>query len=386
MNFTLSDEQRALQETARRFAREQLVPVARNIEVDGQPLSSDWVRRYAEMGFLGINVSKKYGGLGLGNLEALIVLEEFAKVSSAVAFPIFESSVGPVRAIEHFADEDLRARVIPRVCKGEMTVAVAMSEPEAGTALTDLKTRAEVRGDHILINGSKRWCSGGGHADGYVVYCRLADVPGAKGIGAVYVEPDTAGLSFGEQERLMGFRGIPSADVYFDNVQVPKENLIVAAGGFTRLMQAFDLERCGNATMALAQAAGALEDVLAYVQQRKQFGKPIVEFQAVQLKLADMAMRVEAARLLIYRAAQNAEGGLPSVNDSSIAKCYANEMAREVTSAALQLMGGYGYSKEYPMERRMRDAWGWGIAGGTIDIQKINIAAALAGRRFDQRR
>jgi alkylation response protein AidB-like acyl-CoA dehydrogenase len=386
MNFTLSDEQRALQETARRFAREQLVPVARNIEVDGQPLSSDWVRRYAEMGFLGINVSKKYGGLGLGNLEALIVLEEFAKVSSAVAFPIFESSVGPVRAIEHFADEDLRARVIPRVCKGEMTVAVAMSEPEAGTALTDLKTRAEVRGDHILINGSKRWCSGGGHADGYVVYCRLADVPGAKGIGAVYVEPDTAGLSFGEQERLMGFRGIPSADVYFDNVQVPKENLIVAAGGFTRLMQAFDLERCGNATMALAQAAGALEDVLAYVQQRKQFGKPIVEFQAVQLKLADMAMRVEAARLLIYRAAQNAEGGLPSVNDSSIAKCYANEMAREVTSAALQLMGGYGYSKEYPMERRMRDAWGWGIAGGTIDIQKINIAAALVGRRFDQRR
>lgn len=386
MNFTLSDEQRALQETARRFAREQLIPVAQSIEVDGQPLSSEWVRRYAEMGFLGINVSKKYGGLGLGNLEALIVLEEFARVSSAVAFPIFESSVGPVRAIEHFADEELRARVIPRVCKGEMTVAVAMSEPEAGTALTDLKTRAEVRGDHILINGSKRWCSGGGHADGYVVYCRLADVPGAKGIGAVYVERDTAGLSYGEQERLMGFRGIPSADIYFDNVQVPKENLIVAAGGFTRLMQAFDLERCGNATMALAQAAGALEDVLAYVQQRKQFGKPIVEFQAVQLKLADMAMRVEAARLLVYRAAKNAEGGLPSVNDSSIAKCYANEMAREVTSAALQLMGGYGYSKEYPMERRMRDAWGWGIAGGTIDIQKINIAAALVGRRFDQRR
>jgi alkylation response protein AidB-like acyl-CoA dehydrogenase len=386
MNFTLSDEQHALQETARRFAREQLIPVAQSIEVEAQPLSSEWVRRYAEMGFLGINVSRKYGGLGLGNLEALIVLEEFAKISSAVAFPIFESSVGPVRAIEHFADEELRARVIPRVCKGEMTVAVAMSEPEAGTALTDLKTRAEVRGDHILINGSKRWCSGGGHADGYVVYCRLADVPGAKGIGAVYVECDTAGLSFGEQERLMGFRGIPSADIYFDNVQVPKENLIVAAGGFTRLMQAFDLERCGNATMALAQAAGALEDVLAYVQQRKQFGKPIVEFQAVQLKLADMAMRVEAARLLIYRAAQNAEGGLPSVNDSSIAKCYANEMAREVTSAALQLMGGYGYSKEYPMERRMRDAWGWGIAGGTIDIQKINIAAALVGRRFDQRR
>jgi alkylation response protein AidB-like acyl-CoA dehydrogenase len=386
MDFTLTEEQRALQEAARRFAREQLVTVAQAIEAESQPLSREWVRRYADMGFLGINVAKTYGGLGLGNLEALIVLEEFAKVSSAVAFPIFESSVGPVRAIEHFAGEQLRARVIPRVCKGELTVAVAMSEPEAGTALTDLKTRAQVRGDHVVINGSKRWCSGAGHADGYVVYCRLADAPGAKGIGAVYVERETAGLSFGEQERLMGFRGIPSADIYFDNVQVPKENLIVAAGGFTRLMQAFDLERCGNATMALAQAAAALEDVITYAQQRKQFGKPIVEFQAVQLKLADMAMRVEAARLLIYRAAQNAEGGLPGINESSIAKCYANEMAREVTSAALQLMGGYGYSKEYPMERRMRDAWGWGIAGGTIDIQKVNIAATLVGRRFDQRK
>jgi alkylation response protein AidB-like acyl-CoA dehydrogenase len=386
MNFTLTDEQRALQETAHRFAREQLIPVAQSIETEDQPLSREWVQRYAEMGFLGINVSKKHGGLGLGNLEALIVLEEFAKVSSAVAFPIFESSVGPVRAIEHFARQELRDRVIPHVCRGEMTVAVAMSEPEAGTALTDLKTRAEVRGERIVINGNKRWCSGGGHAEGYVVYCRVADAPGAKGIGAVYVERDTPGVSFGEQEQLMGFRGIPSADIYFDNVQVPKENLIVEAGGFTRLMQAFDLERCGNAVMALAQASGALEDVIDYVQQRKQFGKPIVEFQAVQLKLAEMAMRVEAARLLIYRAAVSAEGGLPSIFESSVAKCFANEIAREVTSAAVQLMGGYGYSKEYPVERRMRDAWGWGIAGGTIDIQKINIAAALVGRRFDQRK
>lgn len=386
MNFTLTDEQRALQETARRFAREQMTPVAQHVETDGQPLDRQWVRRYAEMGFLGINVSKRYGGLGLGNLEALIVLEEFAKISSAVAFPIFESSVGPVRAIEHFASKGLKDRVIPRVCKGEMTVAVAMSEAEAGSALTDLKTRAEIRDSQIVINGSKRWCSGGGHAEAYVVYCRLAEAPGAKGIGAVYVERDTAGISFGEQEQLMGFRGIPSADIYFDNVKVPKENLIAEAGGFSRLMQAFDLERCGNATMALAQASGALEDVLDYVQQRKQFGKPIVDFQAVQLKLADMAMCVEAARLLIYRAAVNAQSDLPSVFESSVAKCFANEIAREVTSAAVQLMGGYGYSKEYPMERRMRDAWGWGIAGGTIDIQKINIAAALVGRRFDQRK
>ena len=385
MDFTISDEQRELKETAHSFARQEMAAVAKRIEADDEPLSRDWLGRYAEMGFLGINVSATYGGLGLGNLDALLVLEEFAKVSSAVAFPIFESCVGPVRAIEHLAGEDLKARVIPRVCTGEITVAVAMSEPEAGTALTDLKTRGEVRDGTVVLNGTKRWCSGGGHADGYVVYCRLSDAPGAKGIGAVYVERDTAGVTFGERERLMGFRGIPSSDIFFDNVEVPSANVILPAGGFGRLMAAFDLERCGNATMSLGQASGALEDVLEYVQERRQFGKPIVEFQAVQLKLAEMAMQVEAARLLVYRAAVNAEDGLPSVFDSSVAKCFANEMARAVTGMAVQLMGGYGYAREFPMERRMRDAWGWGIAGGTIDIQKINIAAAMAGRRFDQR-
>ena len=385
MDFTLSDEQRDLKETAHRFARREMAAVAKRIEAEDEPLSRDWLERYAEMGFLGINVSATHGGLGLGNLDALLVIEEFAKVSSAVAFPIFESCVGPVRAIEHLAGEDLKARVIPRVCAGEITVAVAMSEPEAGTALTDLKTRGEVRDGTVVLNGTKRWCSGGGHADGYVVYCRLSDAPGAKGIGAVYVERDTAGVTFGERERLMGFRGIPSSDIFFDNVEVPSANVILPAGGFGRLMAAFDLERCGNATMSLGQASGALEDVLEYVQERRQFGKPIVEFQAVQLKLAEMAMQVEAARLLVYRAAVNAEDGLPSVFDSSVAKCFANEMARAVTGMAVQLMGGYGYAREFPMERRMRDAWGWGIAGGTIDIQKVNIAAAMVGRRFDQR-
>lgn len=386
MDFTLSEDQKALQAAARQFARGEMAAVAEQTEREAKPLSRDWVRRYAEMGFLGVNVPTRYGGLGLGNVEALLVLEEFAKVSSAVAFPIFESVVGPVRAIEHFADADLKNRVVPAVCRGEMMVAVAMSEPDAGTALTDLRTRADVRGDRLVLNGAKRWCSGGGHSDAYLVYCRLSETPGAKGIGAVYVERETPGLTFGEQEHLMGFRGIPESDLYFDEVTVPRSQLVVPAGGFPKLMRAFDLERCGNATMALGQAAGALDDALVWVQERHQFGKPIVEFQAVQLKLAEMVMRVEAARLLIHRAAQNAEGRLPTILDSSIAKCVANEAAREVTSAAVQLLGGYGYSREYPMERRMRDAWGWGIAGGTIDIQKVNIAAALVGRRFDQRR
>ena len=386
MNFALSPDQEELRSAAREFARAELPAIAAELERDNKPPSHDLIRRYAEMGFLGINVSSDLGGLGLGNIEALVVLEEFAKISSAVAFPIFESSVGPVRASEPFAPDALRKRIVPAVCAGEMIVAVSMSEPDAGSALTDLKTRGVIRGDKVILNGTKRWCSGGGHADAYVVYCRLSDDPGAKAIGAVLVEKDAPGLSFGPNEQLMGFRGIPSSDLNFDDCEVPDGNVIVPAGGFRQLMEAFDLERCGNATMALGQASGALEDVSQYVQERKQFGKAIAEFQAVQLKLAEMHMKCEAARLLIWRAAANAEDGLPSVLNSSTGKCFANTIAREVTGDAMQLMGAYGYSKEFPMERRLRDSWGWGIAGGAIDIQKVNIAGAMLGRRFDQRR
>jgi len=387
MDFQQTDEQRELVETARKFARSVLPPLAQEIETTGHPPSRALIKQYAELGLLGINIPERLGGLGLGNVEALLVLEELAKVSAAVAFPVFESCVGPVRAIEKFAQPKLAEAVVPAVCRGETVVAVAMSEPNAGTALTDLITRAEIVGDQVILNGNKRWCSGGGHADGYVVYCRLSDAPGAAGIGAVYVENGTPGLTFGAPESLMGFRGVPSADLYFDNVRVPTHHIVVPAnGGFKKLMEAFDLERCGNATMALAQASGALADVIEYVKERKQFGKPIMEFQGVQIKLAEMQMQVEAARLLIHRAASNAEHGLPSPLDSSVAKCYANEIARTVTGNAMQLMGAYGYSKQYPAERRMRDAWGWGIAGGAIDIQKVNIAGAMLGRRFDQRR
>ncbi len=385
MDFSLSDEQLALQKAARDYARKRLPAIARQIEDSGEPPSGALIKEFAGHGFLGINIPEEFGGLGLGNIEALIVLEEFGKISSAVAFPVFESCVGPVRAIERFAEDELKRRVVPRVCSGDAVVAISMSEPAAGSALTDLTTRADIRGDRVVLNGTKRWCSGGGHADGYVVYCRMSDAPGAKGIGAVYVERDAPGLSFGRQESLMGFRGVPSSDLHFDDCEVPRANVIVPAGGFRRLMEAFDLERCGNATMALAQASGALEEIVPYVQERHQFGKPIAEFQAVQLRLAEMRIKVDAARLLIWRAACNAQAGLPSILESSVAKCFANEIARDVTGHAVQLMGGYGYSREYPMERRMRDAWGWGIAGGAIDIQKVNIASAMVGRRFDQR-
>jgi alkylation response protein AidB-like acyl-CoA dehydrogenase len=374
MNFELTDDQLSLQTAARAFACGEGLETAVRCETLNEPPPRAFKKRLGELGFLGINTPTEFGGLGLGNLDAILVLEEFAKVHPATAFPVFESAVGPVKAIERFGSPSLKKHLLPKVVTGDVVVAVAMSEPDAGTALTDLKTRADMKGGRITINGTKRWCTGAGTADGYVVYCRIGEAKGAKGVGAVYVPTGLKGLTFGRREELMGFRGTTTADIFFDNVEVPDDHLIVPAGGFPKLMEAFDLERCGNSTMCLGLAAGALEDTLAYVQERQQFGKPLVDFQAVQIKLAEMAMKVEAARLLIHRAVTRAEHGFPSVADSSIAKCFANEMVREVTGAALQLMGGYGYSKAFKAEQRLRDAWGWGIAG------------ALVGRRFDQRR
>jgi alkylation response protein AidB-like acyl-CoA dehydrogenase len=327
MPFDLTAEQRQLQELARDYAARELRQAARDMEERSEPLSRERLRLLGEMGFLGINVDRRLGGQGLGDLDALVVLEEFAKVHPAVAFPVFESCVGPIKAIERFGSEALKTRLVPQVCRGELTVAIAMSEPDAGTALTDLTTRIVERQGEWVLNGQKRWCSGGGHAEGYLVYCRFGETAGPRGIGAVYVERDRQGVSFGKREHLMGFRGIHTADIFFDDVRLPAENVVAPANSFGRLMAAFDLERCGNATMCLGLAAGALADAVAYVQERRQFGKPIVEFQAVQLKLAEMAMQVEASRLMIHRAVTAANAEFPSVLLSSMAKCFANETA-----------------------------------------------------------
>ena len=262
MDFRLTEAQQEMQSAARAYAQDKLPELADHIERTAEPPTHELIKEYAEMGFLGINIPEALGGLGQTSLDALIVLEEFGKISSAIAFPVFESCTGPVKAIEHFGTEARKQRVVPAVCAGEMVVAIAMSEPNAGSALTDLTTRAEVGRDSVRINGMQRWCSGGGHADGYLVYCRMSDDPGAKGIGAVFIEKDTKGVSFGEQEHLMGFRGVPSSDIFLDDVEIPIDNVVVGAGGFKKLMQAFDLERCGNATMSMAQAAGALDEVI----------------------------------------------------------------------------------------------------------------------------
>lgn len=381
-----TDEHQEIRALAARVAADVYAPIAQQLDADRTPISPDQRRQLGDLGFLGIAHPERFGGSGAPLSQALAVIEEFAKVCRPAAFQIFEANTGPAQVINHLGTEEQRERWLPAIISGEKTMAVAISEPDAGSAATDMRTSAKPTDGGYLINGTKRWISNAGEADQYLVYCRLSDAPGSKGIGAVLVEKDTAGLSFGPPERLMGFRGIPSADIIFDNVLVPKENVVVPAGDFSKLFGVFSIERLGNSTMSLAIGQEALNRTIKYVEEREQFGKPLIEFQTVQVALADMVLQVEAARLLLQRAAASAENGLPNPLQVSLAKCTANEMAKRVTDLAMQLHGGNGYTEEYGIERLHRDAHGWAIAGGTPTMQRIRIVTELLGRKFDQRR
>jgi alkylation response protein AidB-like acyl-CoA dehydrogenase len=384
-DFQVSPERAALKALAAQVARDVYAPRATEWERSHEPLPADEVRRLADLGFLGITIPEEYGGAGAPLMDALTVIEELAKECRPAAFQVFEATVGPARVIEFFGTEEQRKTYLPRVVTGEVTMAIGISEPDAGSAATDMRTRARLDGDEYVISGAKRWISNGGHADHYLLYCRLTDAPGARGIGALVVPGDTPGLTYGPREKLMGWKGIPSADLYFDEVRVPAANLVVEAGGFRKLFGVFSIERLGNATMSLAIGQAALDRTVAYVQEREQFGRPIVEFQNVQQTVAEMKLQVDAARLLILRAATNAGTGLPDTLEVSLAKCFANEMAKRVSDQAMQLHGGNGYTEEYGIERLHRDAHGWAIAGGTPAIQRIRIASELFERSFDQR-
>jgi butyryl-CoA dehydrogenase len=380
------DDYAEIRQLAAKVAREVYGPLAEQMDRDRVPVTLEQRRQLGELGFLGIAHDEAYGGSGAPLGQALAVIEEFGKVCRPAAFQIFESNTGPAQVIKHLGTEEQKQRWLPDIISGERTMAVAISEPDAGSAATDMRTVAKPTEGGLAINGSKRWISNGGEADLYLVYCRLSDDPGSKGIGAVVVEKDAPGFSFGAAERLIGFRGIPSADLYFDNVVVPVENVVVPAGGFGKLFGIFSIERLGNTTMSLAIGQAALDATVRYVQEREQFGKPLVDFQSVQVTLADMVLQVEAARLLRDRAAAGAAHGLPDSLEVSLAKCTANEMAKRVTDLAMQLHGGNGLTEEYGLERMHRDAHGWAVAGGTPTMQRIRIVTELLGRKFDQRR
>lgn len=383
--FTLSEEQSELRSLARKVARDRYAPLAREMDAQRTHFPREERKRIADLGLLALSLPEAYGGGGRPLIDALIVQEEFARANPLSAWPIFEACAGPARVIDLFGTQAQKEAFLPPVAAGDKVIAISISEADAGSAATDVSTRARIEGDEVVVNGVKRWCSGAGVAEQYLVYVRFGDTPGGRGMGAVLLDKGTPGLSFGPQENLMGHRGVGSADIVLDNVRVPVERVIIEEGGFNKLFTAFSIERLGNSTMCLAIAQEALERTSTYVQERRQFGKPIIEFQATQMALADMVIDVHAARMLIYRAAIGAGEGAPEQLEASIAKCFANEMVKRVTDQAIQLHGGYGYSEEYELERMHRDAVGWAVAGGTPAIQRTRIASGYLGRRFDQR-
>ncbi|TDO48719.1 butyryl-CoA dehydrogenase [Kribbella sp. VKM Ac-2527] len=381
----LSDDQLELRTLAHKVAHDLFEHRALEWDEGRVPFPLDDRRRLGELGFLGIALPEQYGGGGAPILDALIVIEELAKVCRPAGFQVFEANTGPAQVVAQLGTERQKAKYLPAIIRGDSSMAVAISEPDAGSAATDMTTKAVREGEHFRVNGMKRWVSNAGHADLYLLYVRLTDEPGARGIGALIVEKDFDGVSFGAPEKLMGFRGIPSRDIYFDDVMVPAENLLVDAGGFRKLFNAFSIERLGNSTVSLSIAQAAVDRTIDYITTREQFGKPLIEFQAVQTELADMVVEVEAARLLVYRAAIEAGHGLPDPLQVSIAKRAANEAGKSASDKAIGLHGGNGYSEEYGIERLHRDAHGWAIAGGTPTMQKVRIVSELLGRKFDQR-
>jgi 3-sulfinopropanoyl-CoA desulfinase len=379
MDFELTAEQQALRARARELADGVFAErAARWDEREEYPW--DNVKDLAVAGFMGMTIPREHGGGDRPLLDVVLVIEEIARACGVTARIVVEGNLGVVGALRAYGTEAQKRRYFPWVLEGEKP-AIAITEPEAGSAATDMLTRAEETPDGFRLTGHKRYITGAGTSRIYLVYARFGERAGADGIGGVFVERDTPGFRLGRREFMMGLRGIPEGELHFEGCVVPRENLLVGPGdGFKKLMRAYNGQRLGAATVALGLAQGAYERALAYSTERQQFGRPIADFQGIRWKLADMAVRLDAARLLIHRAAARADRGFPDALEAAKAKTFTAEMAQFVTGEALQIHGAAGYGRSLPLERMARDARMFAIGGGTLEMMRNLIADGLLPR------
>ena len=378
MDFALSEEQQAFRDTARDFAQQEMAPnAARWDEESVFPV--DTLRQAAALGFAGIYVGDDVGGSGLGRLDAALIFEELAAACPSTAAYISIHNMASWM-IDRFGSREQRERFLPKLTTMEHFASYCLTEPGAGSDAASLRTRAERDGDHYVLNGSKAFISGGGTSDVYVCMVRTGE-PGPKGISCLVVEKGTPGLSFGKQEHKLGWKSQPTAAVIFENCRVPVANRIGEEGeGFRIAMKGLDGGRLNIAACSVGGARFCLEQAVAYTAERKQFGKPLSAFQALQFKLADMATELDAARLMLHRAAASLDAGLPEATaHCAMAKRFATDAGFQVVNEALQLHGGYGYIKEYPIERIFRDLRVHQILEGTNEIMRVIIARHLTG-------
>ena len=395
MQFHLTPEQTALRDRAAALAREKMAPRAAEIDrTEAYPW--DHVATLREAGFIGMTIPEELGGQGRSYLDVVLVIEEMAKHCGPSARIVVETNMGAIGAILKYGNQAQRKLAADLVLSGDKP-AICITEPGAGSAATEMTTRADKRGNVYVINGKKHWITGGGVSRLHLIFARVFDEQGREqGIGGFIAVRDPEknspkGLVIGKREPAMGLRGIPETEIIFDNLEVPADMMVEPPRGlrhgFGDLMDAYNGQRVGAATVALGLALGAYEHALAYAKKREQFGRPIAEFQAIQFLLADMSIALDAARMLVWRAAASAgPGGFPDVVQAAQAKVLASETAIKVTNDALQVWGAAGYSRNNPMERYVRDARMFAIAGGTAQILRTVVASRLLNRKLPQTR
>lgn len=380
MDFRLTEDQRMFAESVRRFAIDNLQDGALE-RAHATEYPWDAARKISEFGLLGITLSEEDGGIGGSLMDAVIAIEQIASVCPKSADIVQAGNFGPIRTFAEYASPGQKEKWLPGLLAGTTLISLGMTEPEAGSAVTELRTSARLDGDHYVIDGSKVFGTHSPEADLFLVYLRYG--PGLDGIGSILVERGTPGFTIGSESRFMS--GERWCQLYFEDCRVPKDNVLLGPGGFKKQISAFNVERIGNAARSLAVGRYAYNRAREYAEQRTQFGRPICEFQGLQWKFADMAVKLEAAQLLLYKAVVDADNGIPSAYDTAIAKLACNRAGYEVADEAMQVMGAMGYSQESLVEYCLRRARGWMIAGGSIEMLKNRIAEHVFDRRFNQR-
>ena len=380
MNFGLTEEQRAFCDAVRAFADRHLREGALARAHDAQ-YPWEIARLMAGQGLLGITIPETDGGQGGTLMDAVLAIETIAAACPRSADVVQAGNFGAIRTLAQYASAEQKARLLRPLLAAERLIAVAMTEPDAGSAVTELRTTATPDGEGYRINGSKIFTTHGRHADLFLAYVRFG--PGVNGIGSVIMERGAEGFTTGQLARFLS--GEEWVQLYFDNVYVPPENVLLTLGGFKKQIAGFNVERIGNTARSLALGRYAYDVAREHALTRRQFGRLLCEFQGLQWKFADLRMKLDAAQLLLYRAAANADAGLPSAAETAIAKAYCNQTGFEAASEAMQVMGGLGYSEESLVEYCFRRTRGWMIAGGSVEIMKNRIAEDVFGRSFPQR-
>lgn len=380
MDFTLTEEQTSFADSVGRFADQHLAAGAL-ARAHSPEYPWDVARHLGANGILGITIAEADGGQGGTLMDAVLAIEQVARVCPRSADVVQAGNFGAIRALAEFGTPEQKASYLPKLLAGETLIAVGMTESDAGSAVTELKTKASPVDDGYRIDGSKIFTTNSPEATVFLVYVRFG--PGLDGVGSVLVERDTPGFTLGKPSRFMG--GDIWQQLYFEDCRIPAANVVLGPGGFKKQMSAFNAERIGNSARSLALGRHVFELARAHAGQRKQFGRLLNDFQGIQWKFADMAMQLDAGQLLLYRAAVNADRGLPSPQETAIAKAYCNRAGFDIASEALQVLGGTGFDEQSLAEYCLRRTRGWMIAGGTIETMKNRIAEGVFGRRFSQR-